>query len=228
MSADRALIDAVRTGLHAAADPSKRAGMQAYMKSAMPFHGVQKPGRDALAKALFAAHPLPDERTWRDTVLALWREAARREERYMAIALLGDRRYREHRTLAVLPVYEELIVTGAWWDHVDAVAAGLLPELLAGEPARTAAILRTWASDDDLWKRRSAIIAQVGRKRATDLPLLYDCIEPNRGDREFFVAKAIGWALRAYAWVDPDEIVRYCAAHELMPLSRREALKNVA
>ena len=123
--------------------------------------------------------------------------------------------------MAALPLYEELIVTGAWWDLVDEVAVHLLGEL------ELAAFLRGWAVDEDLWKRRSAIIAQVLRKEATDLDLLYDCIEPNRGDREFFVRKAIGWALRAYAWVDPAEVERYCATHELSPLSRREALRNI-
>jgi len=78
-----------------------------------------------------------------------------------------------------------------------------------------------------MWRRRSAIIAQVRRKQRTDVTLLYDCIEPNRGDREFFIRKAIGWALRSYAWVDPDEIVRYCDTHVLSALSRREALRNV-
>jgi 3-methyladenine DNA glycosylase AlkD len=160
-------------------------------------------------------------------VLALWREATRREERYLAVALATDARFREHRTIEALPLYEELIVTGAWWDHVDAVAAVLLAELLAREPDRLTPILREWARDRDMWKRRAAIVAQVRRKADTDLALLYDCIEPNRGDREFFIRKGIGWALRAYAWVDPDEIERYCATHELSPLSRREALRNV-
>jgi 3-methyladenine DNA glycosylase AlkD len=78
-----------------------------------------------------------------------------------------------------------------------------------------------------MWKRRASIIAQVRRKRETDFALLAACIEPNRGDREFFIRKAIGWALRAYAWVEPQVVIAYCDAHELSPLSRREALKNV-
>jgi len=88
-------------------------------------------------------------------------------------------------------------------------------------------VLREWATSDELWKRRAAIICQVLRKGDTDLALLYDCIEPNRGDRDFFIRKGIGWALRAYAWVDPDEVERYCATHDLSPLSRREALRNL-
>jgi 3-methyladenine DNA glycosylase AlkD len=78
-----------------------------------------------------------------------------------------------------------------------------------------------------MWRRRAAIVSQVRRKERTDVALLYDCIEPSRGEREFFLRKGIGWALRAYAWVDPDEIERYCATHELSALSRREALRNV-
>ena len=221
---DRALIDTARSALTAAANPEKAPDMQAYMKSAMPFLGVQKPARDRIAAGL---ETLPDRQTWLDTVRALWREATHREERYLALALAGDRRYRAYRAIEALPLFEELIVTGAWWDHVDAVATFMLGELLDRDPAALAPVLRAWATDADMWKRRAAIVCQVRRKARTDLPLLYDCIEPNREDGEFFIRKGIGWALRAYAWVDPDEIERYCATHELSPLSRREALRNV-
>ena len=84
-----------------------------------------------------------------------------------------------------------------------------------------------------MWKRRAAIICQLRQKRDTDLALLYDCIEPNlegtRHGSEFFIRKAIGWALRTYAWTDAEEVVRYVASHrdQLSGLSRREALKNV-
>jgi 3-methyladenine DNA glycosylase AlkD len=228
MTASAATIAAVRRELEARATPAKAEGMRAYMKSAMPFLGVQKPAREEVARAVFAAHPLDGFEHWRDTVLRLWREATYREERYLAIRLVRDRRYRGHRTMAALPLYEELIVTGAWWDFVDEVAVRLLGELLGRDDARLPPVLRRWATDDDMWKRRAAIISQVMRKRDTDLALLYDCIEPNREDREFFIRKGIGWALRAYAWIDPEEIERYCATHVLSPLSRREALKNVA
>lgn len=219
------MIEAIRAGLAARANPAKAPEMQAYMKSAMPFLGVQKPARAALAREVFT--PL-DFATWQATVLTLWREATYREERYMAIALAGDRRYREHRTMAALPLFDELIVTGAWWDFVDEVAAGMLGELLDRDGAALAPVLRRWAHDDVMWRRRAAIVSQVRRKERTDLALLYDCIEPSRGEREFFLRKGIGWALRAYAWIDPDEIERYCATHELSALSRREALRNVA
>jgi 3-methyladenine DNA glycosylase AlkD len=88
-------------------------------------------------------------------------------------------------------------------------------------------VLRSWSTDEVMWKRRASIIAQVRRKAATDFALLAECIGPNRADAEFFIRKAIGWALRAYAWVEPAIVIAYCDTHELAPLSRREALKNV-
>jgi 3-methyladenine DNA glycosylase AlkD len=93
-----------------------------------------------------------------------------------------------------------------------------------------AALLRQWARGADMWLRRSAIICQLPAKEATDLALLYDCIEPSLGSREFFLRKAIGWALRQYARSDAAEVRRYVAANEarLSPLSRREALKHIA
>jgi 3-methyladenine DNA glycosylase AlkD len=219
-------LEEVRRGLAARVDPEKAEGMRAYMKSAMPFYGVQGPGREAVAREVFAARLLGDREIWHQTVLALWREAAHREERYLAIALAGDRRYRAFRTIDALPIWEELIVDGAWWDFVDPVAVGFLGELLLLDHAGLAPVLRRWSVDPNMWKRRSSIIAQVKAKEHTDLELLYACIEPNRGDREFFIRKAIGWALRSYAWIDPAEVARYVEGHELTALSRREALKN--
>jgi 3-methyladenine DNA glycosylase AlkD len=90
-------------------------------------------------------------------------------------------------------------------------------------------LMRRWARDSDTWKRRSAILCQLGFKRDTDLRLLYDCIEPNVTHQDFFIRKAIGWALRQYAWTDPRAVRRYVKANKqrLSPLSVREALKNV-
>ena len=210
---DDTVIRLIREGLRERADPVKAPEMQRYMKSEMPFLGVQKPGRVALAREVFPAT------VSLGLVLRLWREATFREERYMALALLERRR----PEMAALPVYEELIVTGAWWDYVDAVATGPLGALLPD----VADTLRAWSVDEVMWKRRSAIIAQVKRRADTDFALLAECIEPNRGDREFFIRKAIGWALRSYAWVNPAAVVAYCDSHELSGLSRREALKNV-
>ena len=127
-------------------------------------------------------------------------------------------------------MYEEMIVTGAWWDYVDALAAppGRHPAARAGADESAAARLEP--ARDDLWKRRSAILCQLGFKGETDLELLYACIEPSMASDEFFLRKAIGWALRDLAWSDPVAEVRYVKRweHALSPLTRREALRNVA
>jgi 3-methyladenine DNA glycosylase AlkD len=225
----RALIAAVRRELTCQADPERAAGAQAYMKSAMPYYGVPAPAQQAIWKRVLPSYPLKDAESWRATVLALWRGARFREERYAAIALTGLRAYAPHQTLDVLPLYEELIVSGAWWDYVDLIAGKRVGLLLRLYPTPMKRTLRRWSRDDNIWKRRTAILAQLTFKGDTDLALLYDCIEPNLDDPEFFIRKAIGWALRQYAWTDPAEVQRYVGKHRsrLSGLSRREALKNV-
>ncbi len=118
---------------------------------------------------------------------------------------------------------------GAWWDLVDEIATHRLGPLLLSYPAEMRRKMLDWSRDRSLWKRRSSIICQMTLKKKTDLELLYACIEPNLSDRDFFIRKAIGWALRSYVYIDPDEVVRYVRENEdrLSPLSRREALKNI-
>jgi len=228
--ADRALIDELRQELRGAADPSRAPRMQAYMKSAMPYLGVDSSGVKAVCRDVFGRHPLGSLRTWISTVRAMWREASHREERYAAIALTGLPYYRQHQTPAAVPLYEELITTGAWWDYVDEVAVRRIGPMLLAHSGVIRPLVLDWSTSPDMWKRRTAIICQVVAKDRTDLELLYACIEPNTGDREFFIRKAIGWALRAYAWTDPAAVATYVElnAGRLSGLSRREALRNVA
>jgi 3-methyladenine DNA glycosylase AlkD len=170
----------------------------------------------------------PSAAVWRVLVLHLWRKARYREERYAALVLASDRRATPFQTLATLPLYEELIVTGAWWDLVDDVASHRVGFLLRQHPREMKRAMRAWSRGRDLWKRRSSIICQLHFGDETDLALLYDCIEPSLSSKEFFLRKAIGWALRQYAWTDPKEVARYVRSRgdRLSPLSRREALKH--
>ena len=196
------LVETVRAELAARARPDKAADMQAYLKSAMPLYGVPRAGQREIARGL---PPLEGFDAWRDTILELWRGAENREERYVALDLMALPRYRAFRTMNALGLYEELIVTGAWWDLVDPVATRRLEELWPD----VVRVLRQWSAGDDMWLRRSAIIAQVHRKADTDFPLLGELIEPNRDDREFFIRKAIGWALRAYAKTAPNWVAAF-------------------
>lgn len=223
------MMRSLRKILRAAGDPRKAHAMQAYMKSTMPHHGVATPQLRRILKAYFADQPFPSAAAWQAQVLDLWRSARYREERYAALHLAGDPRARPFQTPAAMRLYEELIVTGAWWDCVDDIASHRVGPILRDYPVPMRRKMLAWSRSKDMWKRRTAIICQLGFKAETDLPLLYACIEPALDSKEFFLRKAIGWALRQYAWTDPAEIRRYVRRNRsrLSPLSCREALKNI-
>ncbi len=211
----------------AAADPTRAVRMQAYMKSTMPYYGLTSPQVDAICKKVFAENAFACVE-WRAASIELWRGARFREERYAAIKLVLLKKHRECWSPELMPMLEEMIVSGAWWDYVDALAS-VVGELLRSHPKKIRPLMRAWSKDGNLWKRRVSIICQLSFKRDTDLELLYSNIKPNLSHRDFFVRKAIGWALRQYAWTDPKEVARYVREYEgqLSGLSRREALKNI-
>jgi 3-methyladenine DNA glycosylase AlkD len=220
----------VRAGLAAHADPVRAAGTQAYMKSAMPYYGVRLPVLRSLVRSVLETVPLADVDAWRGTVLMLWDEARYREERYTALELLGWRRYRAFQSLELVPLYKYLIVSGAWWDLVDDVATHRVGDLVRQVPDQMRPIILGWSQHDDHWLRRTSIICQVGSKGLTDQGLLFACIEPSLGERDFFLRKGIGWALREYGKTSPAAVRAYVAEHadRLSGLSRREALRLAA
>jgi 3-methyladenine DNA glycosylase AlkD len=222
------LLPKLRQALQQARDPVKAPVMQAYMKSAMPYHGVPTPLLRQVCKTAFADVQFATASHWQAQVLGLWRDARFREERYAALYLAGDKRGRPFQTLSAMKVYDELIVTGAWWDYVDDIASHRVGPILRDYPAPMRRKMLSWSKSNNLWKRRTAIICQLGFKAETDLGLLYACIEPSLGSQEFFLQKAIGWALRQYAWTDGAEIKKYVRLNRtrLSALSCREALKN--
>ncbi len=199
------LLPRLRTALQQVGDSIKAPAMQAYMKSAMPYHGVPTPLFREVCKATFADVQFTAASHWR------------------------DKRARPFQTPSAMKMYEELIVSGAWWDYVDDIASHRIGPILRDYPVPMRRKMLSWSKSNSLWKRRTAIICQLGFKAETDLELLYACIEPSVESREFFLQKAIGWALRQYAWTDGAEIKRYVRLKRvrLSALSCREALKNI-
>ena len=219
----QAVATAVRAQLQPLADAERAPKQQAYMKSEMPFLGVPVPTVRRVAAA--AAHGVADAAVLRAAALQLWDSAAHREERYAAMALLGRSPNRGDPEL--VPLVEHMVRTGQWWDITDELAHRMADQLDA-RPDETGALLRVWARDANMWIRRSAVIAQLGRKDRLDKELLVDVILPNADDPEFFIRKAIGWALREHARVDPGWVREFVAATRLSPLSAREAMKHLA
>lgn len=225
---DRELITAVRRALAESADSAAAPDMRRYMKSELPFRGVKKPARVTLARTVFATHPLPDIATFTATVRTLWHEAEFREERYLALDLTGFRTYRRWQSPDLLPLYRELIVSGAWWDFVDEMAARRVGPILRAAPDRVTPVMRDWSVAEDRWLRRTSVICQLRAEERTDTALLAHCAEATIADPDFFLRKAIGWALRDYAKVDPDWVRTFVDTHPgLSPLSVREAMKHL-
>jgi 3-methyladenine DNA glycosylase AlkD len=223
------LLVKLRRALKAAGDPVRAAGMQAYMKSAMPYHGVTTAARVEICRSVFAEVEFTAAAEWEGLVLELWRGARFREERYAALHLAGDKRAGTFQTPATVKMYEEMIVTGAWWDYVDGIASHRIGAILREYPGPMRRKMPVWSRSADMWKRRTSILCQLGLKKETDMELLYACIEPSIESKEFFLRKAIGWALRQYAWTDAEEIRAYVGRNRerLSGLSSREALKNI-
>ena len=154
----QALAVTLRSALSAAADPARAPAMQAYMKSTMPYLGVPSPIMRDIAKSLFSSLHYTDATQWRSDITAIWRGAVYREEYYAAIELAGMQFARPFQTMTALPMYREMIVTGGWWDTTDAIAPNRLWDILVAEPLPMRATLLSWAVDDNLWVRRSAIL----------------------------------------------------------------------
>ena len=231
MSDGSELLDAIRSALRSGADPERAVGQQRYMKSEMPFLGLTSPQRRELLRPLLAdpAVRIESRSAWECSVRGLWDGAQYREDRYAALALLRHRAYRPWRDPDAMPLVEHLIVTGAWWDYVDEVG-NVVGEVLLLDPEGEGLRMRAWSEREDLWLRRSAIISQLRHKDRTDTALLEDVIKPNLGETEFFIRKAIGWALRQYARTDPAWVQAFVDrhTHRLSGLSRREALKRIS
>ena len=199
----------VRQALDPLADPARAAQMRAYMRGQFPFLGISTPARREASQ-----HTLRGMRNLDRSFIAACFQAEERELQYVAC----DHIRGVGITDPELAYF--LIRTRPWWDTVDALAK----PIGAGSDAST---MRRWAVDEDFWVRRVAIIHQLGLGHRTDLELLSWIIQQNLGSGEFFINKAIGWALRDLARHDPSWVQDLADSTELSPLSRREALKNL-
>jgi 3-methyladenine DNA glycosylase AlkD len=224
------LAAALRDGLAQLADAEAAPPMQAYMKSAMPFRGVKTPARVAMVRRVVVERPPGDRAGWESTVLSLWDGAEYREERYVALDLCGHRSARRWQDAETISLYDHFIVDGAWWDLVDPVATRLVGPVLVADRRRVEPIVRRWSVDADMWRRRAAILVQIGARHATDVALLADVIDANADGADFFIRKAIGWALRECAKTNPQWVRAFVDARagRLSPLSVREATRHLS
>lgn len=207
------------------ADPTQAPAMKKYMRDQFEYLGIKTPERVALQKEFYAKRGLP-EITDLDTILRdLW-SLPQREFQYTAVGLLG--RLNKQLPPGFIDTIEYLITTKSWWDTVDSIAGETVGVHFKRYPAVRKKYLARWRKSEDFWLRRTTILFQLDYKEDTNFELLCGLIRENLGSKEFFVNKAVGWALRQYARTDPDAVKKFVkTTKELHPLSRREAMKHL-
>ncbi len=209
---------------HQNANPAQAAPMKKYMRDQFAYLGIKTPERRELQKQFYEKYGLPFVVELKPILLDLW-ALPQREYQYTAVGLLG--RLAESIPHEFITTIEYLIVTKSWWDTVDSIAGEIVGVHFHRFPKVREKYLAKWRKSDDFWLRRTCILFQLGYKEATDFDLLCDLIRENLGSQEFFINKAIGWALRQYARTDPQAVKKFVKATSLHPLSRREAMKHL-
>ena len=194
--------------------------MKAYMRGRFEFLGVKTPARRKAAKAFFKKHGGADI-DWR-FVRQAW-EHPFREMQYAALDYLETRK--NLLRPGDLPQLKKLAQSKSWWDTIDFLDR-LAGGIIAGFPETRPVILQ-WSRDEDIWLRRLAIDNQLLRKDQTDQHLLEQILVNNLNQTEFFINKAIGWALRDYSKTNPEWVKNFIRQHhgKMAPLSIREASK---
>jgi len=219
----RGLLDDLAVAFDAHADAERARGMAAYMRDQFEFYGLPSPVQRSLAREVLSKHPLPDEPALAALVDGCW-SRPEREWQYFACDLMA----RHARTLssAFLTVAEQAITTKSWWDTVDSLASKTVGGLVRSHPELRTTMDR-WVGDPNFWLGRTALLHQLSYKKDTDAARLFRYCEQRAGDTEFFIRKAIGWALREYSKTDERAVRAFVHAHEsaLSGLSKREALK---
>jgi 3-methyladenine DNA glycosylase AlkD len=200
--------------------------MQAYMKTSMPFLGVGAKDQREVARAAARRFPADGRGAYEASVLALW-ELPHREEKHVAVAYA--REFPRFVAPESLPLFERLVREGAWWDFVDEIAVHLVGATLLKHPEEVWPVMDAWIEDEDMWIRRTALLSQNRHRGRTDEGRLFRYCLARAGEKEFFIRKAIGWALREYAYTAPDAVRRFIDEHRhaLSPLSAREGGKHL-
>jgi 3-methyladenine DNA glycosylase AlkD len=204
------------------ANPAAAGPMRAYMRSQFEYLGLKSAPLGELMQQFYAAQGLPPLADLETSLHELW-ALPEREYQYCAIGLL--RRFAREIPAEYVNVMEYLLTHKAWWDTVDTIASDLVGGHFKRHPQVRTATLAKWRQSDNFWLRRTCILFQLGYKKDTDFALLQEIIRENLGSNEFFINKAIGWALRQYTRVDPAGVRQFVAETPLQPLSAREALK---
>lgn len=195
-----------------------------YLRNHFEFLGIRTPLRRQLTKQFFKEYGVPAKENLQDVIFALW-ELPEREYQKAALDLLG--KVKKTLTPEDMPWLCSLLVKKSWWDTIDVLSPHIMGHLFKSYPQLISQYADQWIEDENFWLQRTAILYQLFYKDKTDEKRLFQYILYRANSEEFFVQKAIGWALRQYAKTNPAIVKEFVASNELKPLSKREALKNI-
>lgn len=198
--------------------------MKKYMKNKFDFYGIKSPLRKELCKSFLKKENIPGIIEIESIIKTLWNEPER-ELQYFAMELLS--KYSNDTDTHALELFEYMIINKSWWDTVDYISVNLVGKHFLKFPELTLPLSNKWTTSNNIWLQRTSILFQLKYKSKTDLPLLFKYILMHSESKEFFIRKAIGWALREYSKTDPNTIINFVNSNKLSGLSTREALKRI-
>ncbi len=217
-------INEISKLFEANADPATAAPMKKYMKNLFEYYGIKTPVRHEVTKPYLLKSSLPPIEDLETIVKLCW-EKPQREFQYFAQMFAG--KYMMQLDESHVELMEYMITSKSWWDTVDYVAGNLVGALFQNRPELIPVKTGEWMNSGNMWLQRTCLLFQLKYKSNTDTELLFGFIRRLNTSREFFIRKAIGWALREYSKTDPNTVIKFVESTELSGLSRREALKVV-
>lgn len=200
--------------------------MENYMKNHFSFYGIKTEKRRRLFKEVWKENQIEISENVRRIAKELYSKK-QREFHYCGIEILMKELKKKYQKEDISFI-EFLIVTNSWWDSVDVISKYILGEYLMQFPEETEKVIEKFSNSENMWLNRSTILFQLGYKQKTNLDLLFALCQRHSNSDEFFIRKAIGWALREYAKTNPSAVIRFVETNNLKPLSKKEALKNIA
>ncbi len=198
--------------------------MSRYMKNLFPFIGICAPKRKEMFKQHITKHGLPEYKELFAIVKNCYQQPER-EYHYFAIDLSG--KFVKQANADFVTIMEFLISENSWWDSVDSVASNCTRDFFKRNIALQMPVTRKWMDSGNMWLQRASILFQLNYKNDTNEKLLYKYILELNSSHEFFIQKAIGWALREYSKTNPDSVKKFLAENNLAKLSVREASKHL-
>ncbi|MEO6189867.1 MAG: DNA alkylation repair protein [Saprospiraceae bacterium] len=205
-------------------DEHRATGMSKYMRDKFVYFGISSPVRKEIQSKHFPKKFEVIKKDFKEFIIQCWSQDER-EWKYLAMDF--SQNYLKKGDLESLDLFENLIVDQSWWDTVDCLAANLLGRILRPHPLLGKQKMEEWIESDNFWLQRTAIILQLKYKENTDFELLKKLILRRASNKEFFIQKASGWALREYSKLQPTSVIEFVDSNLLAPLTKREALRLI-